>query len=79
MNMTDKKLTQREEVLEYIKRYGSIDFLSAIYDLGISQLAARIVELQYDGVLIEKKKIKRRARNGKEFGCMSYSLAQEKG
>ena len=45
-------MTQKEMVLKYLKDYGSITPLQAMKDLGIMRLAARIKELEKDGVSI---------------------------
>jgi len=47
--------TQKEKILEYLKKFGSITWLEAYRDLGIARLGARIFELKEDGYLIESK------------------------
>lgn len=41
--------TQKQQVLDYIKQFGSITPLEAFADLGITRLAARISDLRHDG------------------------------
>lgn len=43
-------VTQKEKVLKYVDKYGSITPLEALKDLGIMRLAARIHELEKDGI-----------------------------
>lgn len=49
-NHPDKKtgLRQRDEVLAYMREFGSITPLDALVDLGVMRLAARIDELAAD-------------------------------
>ena len=41
-----KKPTQREEVLNFMNKYGSISAFDAFTELGVTQLGARIKELE---------------------------------
>lgn len=50
-----KEVTQKDRVLEYINRTGSITAYEAIKDLGILQLSARLVELEHEGYSFSKK------------------------
>ena len=43
------KKTQKDRIIEYIKRYGSISSWEAYADLGITQLGARIDQLKKEG------------------------------
>jgi hypothetical protein len=43
------KKTQRELILEYITRFGSITPMEAYSNLGITKLATRISEMRRDG------------------------------
>lgn len=43
------KITQRERIVEYIRKFGSITSSDAYNDLGITQLATRISELKEQG------------------------------
>lgn len=47
--------SQKERVLKYIEKYGSISSFEAYRDLGITQLGARIWELKKDGVKIRTR------------------------
>lgn len=53
---------QKTQVLEYIQKHGSISSYEAYARLGITQLGARIDELQKDGYLFEKEWVFRKNR-----------------
>ena len=53
--MKTRKLTQTEQVLEYIREFGSITQLDALRDLGVMRLASRISDLTRNGYQIESK------------------------
>lgn len=46
---------QKTQVLEYIQKHGSISSYEAYAHLGITQLGARIDNLQKDGYVFEKE------------------------
>lgn len=52
------KQTQKEMVLDYIERFGSITPLEALTELGCYRLATRIFELKAEGYNIVTKMIK---------------------
>ena len=59
-------INQREQVLDYIDRFGSISPFEAFKDLGIMRLSARIHELEHeDGVKLRREKVKFKTRLGK--------------
>lgn len=43
------KISQKERVVKYIKEFGSITSWEAYWDLGITQLGARIDQLKKEG------------------------------
>ena len=43
------KTTQKDRILDYIRKFGSITSWEAYQDLGVMQLGARIDQLQKDG------------------------------
>ena len=43
------RITQKDRVLQYIKKHGSITRLKAANDIGCFELASRIGELEDDG------------------------------
>lgn len=51
----NKRPTQVERVLRYMKEYGSITQVEAMEHLGVMRLASRIVELKKSGVAIYRQ------------------------
>lgn len=43
------KITQRQRIIDYINKFGSISSWEAYSDLGITQLGARIDQLKKEG------------------------------
>lgn len=68
-------MTQKEAVMKYIKEFGSITTFQAFMELGITQLAARICELEGKGVVFKKEPFNVSTRYGTKVRCMRYSLA----
>ncbi len=63
---------QKTKVLEYIKTNGSISSYEAYARLGITQLGARIDDLQNDGYVFEREWIKKRDGQSKKY--VKYKL-----
>jgi hypothetical protein len=66
-------MTQREEILLYIKEHGSITPLDA-YPLGITKLATRVSEMRKDGIILKHTMEKGKNKNGKPMRYMRYSF-----
>lgn len=45
-----KRPTQKDRILDYLKRFGSITPMDAFNDLGITKLATRVSEMRDDGI-----------------------------
>lgn len=58
------KTTQTQQVLAYIRRFGSITPLEALRKLGCFRLGARCYELKQEGVPITKTMVRVRGGNG---------------
>lgn len=70
--------TQKEQVAEWLLNNGSITAFSAIYQLGITQVATRIFELeQEDGIVLNHVKRLGTAKNGRTFHFTEYVLPEE--
>ena len=69
-----KRKTQRERVLEYIKRFGSITSLQAYKDLGVTRLSAVIFELKASGYNITSSTISSKNRYGELCHYSKYTL-----
>ena len=48
-------MKQTQKILDYIDRFGSITPLDAMRDLGVMRLAARIQDLERQGIAITSK------------------------
>ena len=71
-------MTQREQILEYIKQFGSVTPMQAFADLGITKLATRISEMKRSGIRIHTESVKVKNRFGKNVTFAVYSLEEEK-
>lgn len=67
---------QKTLILEYMRKYGSISSYEAYEKLGITQLGARIDNLQDDGYVFEKEWVKNR-KNGQVKDYVRYRLINE--
>lgn len=72
-------MTQCERVIDYIKSFGSITSFQAYADLGITQLGARIDDLQKRGYAFKKEQRKSKNRYGDPVHYTEYSLEEENG
>ena len=70
-----KNPTQRDEVLEYMRVFGSISSFEAYEELGVTQLGARIKELEIRGFQIGRlRKAKLSKRTGKTIRFVEYYI-----
>ena len=71
-------MTQREMVLDYMKKNGGITPWEAIKEFGITRLGARIWELKNnEGVRIKKETVTNKNRYGRHVSYAKYSLVQD--
>ena len=68
-------MTQREQILLYIKTYGSITPMEA-FSLGITKLATRISEMRRDGIEFKIETVQSLNRFDKPVRYARYSLAE---
>lgn len=68
------KLTQAQQIMQYMKEFGEISQLEAWRDLGISKLSTRVGELIQSGVAINKRPSTSLNRWGQPCSFMIYSL-----
>ena len=71
------KKNQKELILEYITRFGSITPMQAFSDLGITKLATRISELRKVGMEFKIETVKFKNRFGKVGHYAKYSFKGE--
>lgn len=70
-------MTQKESIIDFIERNGSITPMQAIYELGCTKLATRIGELQADGYHFNKEFVRATNRYGRPCIYMKYSMAPD--
>ena len=72
------KVNQRQRIIDYINKFGSITSKDAYDDLGITQLATRIKELKEQGYRFETKWESSKNRYGERVDFKRYFLEKEK-
>ena len=77
MNGLEKRPTQCDKIIQYIKDFGSITTLQAMADLGVLRLASRIFELEEQGYIFDKKWVSSMNRYGEKVNYVMYSLKGE--
>lgn len=70
----EHNMTQQERIIKYMNDFGSITALEAVSDLGITQLSARICELQNKGYEFNKELQTGKNRYGEPTHFIRYSL-----
>lgn len=76
MGKLERKLTQRDKILSYIKQFGRISSWEAYSELGITQLGARIFELKELGYVFAKTRVNTTNRLGEKTHYDEYRLAE---
>lgn len=69
-------MTQAEEILKYMRDFGSITQMDAIRDLGCTRLAARISDLKRRGYVIRTATEIGKNRYGKDTSYARYRLVE---
>ena len=69
--------TQTRRILDYMDRFGSINPMQAMYDLGVFRLAARIADLKAMGIKVQGKIVEGVNRFGDPVHFSEYSLVKE--
>lgn len=67
-------MTQQERIIQYMNDFGSITAIEAVAELGITQLSARICELQNKGYEFNKELQTGKNRYGEPTHFIRYSL-----
>ncbi len=70
------KTNQKQKVLDYIHKWGSITSYQAYLDLGITQLATRISELKEEGYTFTHEWIIKKNRDGEIKHFKKYMLLE---
>lgn len=71
-----KRVTQKERVLEFIKKEGSITSLDAFRELGCTRLSAVIFKLKEEGYEFETKFEAMKNRWGDTVSFARYSIKE---
>lgn len=66
--------TQAERLLEHLQSGKSITRLSALTELGIFELSARVIDIESRGHVIQRKPIKITNRFGETCRVMEYRM-----
>ena len=75
--MDNRRPTQADRVIDYMKQFGSISSLEAFSDLGVTRLSARIWEIRHDkGYKIKAKSETTRNRFGEKVTYFRYSIIE---
>ena len=69
--------TQKEMVLEYMRRNGSISDMDAVYELGVHRLSARIADLRAENYDIVTNMVSCKNRHGKIIRYGEYTLGKD--
>ena len=72
-----EKITQKDRILKYINDFGSITSYEAYAELGITQLGARIFELEDEGYVFRKETVESKNRYGEKVQFKKYSLYED--
>lgn len=71
------KTPHREQILEYMKQFGSINPLQALQDIGCFRLASRISELKKLGYHIRSERVNYTTRFGEAKHYHEYRLEED--
>ena len=69
------KTNQKSRIVDYIKQFGSITSWEAYNELGITQLGARIDQLQKEGYEFKTEWEHKKNRYGEDVSFKRYYLA----
>lgn len=69
-------MTQCEQIIDYLNKFGSITPMEAFADLGITKLATRVSEMRKDGREFKIETVKSTNRFGKTIRYAKYSLKE---
>ena len=69
-------MNQRERIIDYLDKFGSITPMEAFSDLGITKLATRISEMRAEGIEFNQELQKGKNRYGEVTHYMKYWRAE---
>lgn len=76
MEKAEKKPTQCERIIKYIRDFGSISTWQAFSELGVVRLASRIYDLKEQGYVFKKERIFTNNRYGEKTHYDEYRLVE---
>ena len=68
------RTNQRQKIINHIRQHGSLTSFEAYTELGITQLATRISELEEQGYVFKKEWTSRKNKNGETKYFKKYYL-----
>lgn len=68
---------QKQRILDYIAKFGSITQLEAQRDLGVQRLPSRIIEIKKDGYSVTYEWVTVKNRFGEKCRVKRYSIGGE--
>ena len=71
-------MTQKEQILTHLKKYGSITSWDAIMEYGVTRLSHHIYCLRNEGFIIPDNRIQVETRLGRTTKISKYTLRDEK-
>ena len=71
------KPTQCQQILEYMRQFGSITQMDALRDIGCMRLASRIADLRNRGYAIGRRMKTSKNRYGKDVNFAEYYLEED--
>ena len=71
------KQTQCQQILDYMKRFGSINPLEALKDIGCFRLASRISDLRKQGYPIISERVNYMTKLGEAKHFNEYRLKED--
>ena len=71
------RIGHKEQILEYMQEFGSINPLQALQDIGCFRLASRISDLKKMGYPIISKRVNYKNRLGEDKHFNEYRLMEE--
>ena len=70
-------MTQKERVMHYINKFGSISPIEAFYNLGITKLATVVSDLKKDGIHFYQEMEHSKNRFGEPVCYMRYWTSEQ--
>lgn len=69
-------MKQTDRIKQYIEKHGSISSLEAFQQLGITRLAARVADMEADGIHFKRVSEETTNRYGDKVRYTRYSFAE---